>query len=77
MQATHNPTTDQLCEEVAQMRTELGFLLKHVTRGAEKVNAVKYFTTQPQPVDEYYSEEDTYIVNYYTWCFRPKAQGQN
>ena len=77
MQATHNPATDELCEEVAQMRTELGFVLKHVTRGAEKVNAMKYFTTQPPLVDEYYYEEDNYVVNDQIGGFQPNAQGSN
>ena len=31
MQSTHNPATDEIREEMAQMRTELGLVLKHVT----------------------------------------------
>ena len=45
------------------MRTELGLVLKHVIVGAEKVNAVNYLTKPPQLVDDYYYEEDTYVVN--------------
>ena len=30
MQATHNPATDKIRQEMAQMRTELGLVLKHV-----------------------------------------------
>ena len=31
VQFTHNPATDEIREEVAQMRTDLGLVLKHVT----------------------------------------------
>ena len=63
MQSTHNPATDEIREEMAQMRTELGLVLKHVTGGAEKINAVNYLAKPPPPNDECYYAEDTYAVN--------------
>ena len=56
MQSTHNPATDDIREEMAHMRTELGLVLKHVTGSAEKVKP-------PPPIDECYYEEDSYAVN--------------
>ena len=35
MQSTHNPATDDIREEMAKMRTELGLVLKHIT-GVQK-----------------------------------------
>ena len=63
MQSTHNPATDDNREEMAQMRTELGLVLKHITGGAEKINAVNYMAKPPPPNDECYYAEDTYEVN--------------
>ena len=31
VQSTHNPTTDEIREEMNKMRTELGLVLKHIT----------------------------------------------
>ena len=62
VQSTHNPATDEIREEMAQMKTELGFVLKHVTGGAEKINAVNYFAKTPPPNDECYYVEDTYAA---------------
>ena len=63
MQSTHNPATDEIREEMAQMRTELGLVLKHVSGGAEKINAVNYLCKQTPPNDECYYEEKTYAVS--------------
>ena len=52
--STHNPSTDEIREEMAQMRTELELVPKHVTRGAEKINAVNYLAKPPPPNDECY-----------------------
>lgn len=51
IQATNNPSADDICEELAQMRTELGWVLKHVCGDAEKVNVVHYFTKPPMLTD--------------------------
>ena len=77
MQCTHNPDTDDIREEMAQMRTELGLILKHVTGGVEKINAVKYLAKSPPPNDECYYAEDTYAKNEQTGGFQSSAQGSN
>ena len=69
VQSTHNPSTDDIREEMAQMRTELGLVLNHITGGAEKINAVNYLTKQPPPNDECYYAEDSYAVNKQTGGF--------
>ena len=63
MQSTHNPAMDETREGMAQMRTEHGLVLKHVSGGAEKINAVNYLSKPPPPNDECYYEEDSYAVN--------------
>ena len=69
MQSTHNPAIDEIREEMAQMRTELGLVLKHVSWDAEKINAVKYLAKTPPPNDECYYAEDSYAVNEQTGGF--------
>ena len=64
----------EIREKKTQKRTKLGLVLKHFTKGAEKVYALNYLTKLPPPVDEYYYEKDTYAVNDHTWGFRPKTQ---
>ena len=77
MQPTHNPAIDEIREVMAQMRTKLGLVLKHITEGAEKINAVNYLSKPPPPNDECYYEEDSYAVNEQAKGFRPSAQGSN
>ena len=69
MQSTHNPATDKISEEMSQMRIELGLVLKHVTEGAEKINAVNYLSKPPPPNDKCYYAEETYAVNEQTGGF--------
>uniref|UniRef100_M1D9T1 Integrase core domain containing protein n=1 Tax=Solanum tuberosum TaxID=4113 RepID=M1D9T1_SOLTU len=59
------------------MRTELGLVLKYVSRGTEKINVVNYLTKNPPPIEECYYEEDTYVVNDQMGGFRDHVQGSN
>ena len=77
MQSTHNPATDEIREEMAQMRTELGLVLKHITGGAQKINVVNYLSKPPPLNDECYYAEDSYAVKKQTRCFRLSAKGSN
>ena len=45
------------------MLTELELVLKNMSEGIEKVNAVNYLTKPPPLVHEYYYYEDAYVVN--------------
>ena len=69
MQPTHNPATNEIPEEMAQMRTEQGLVLKHVTGGVEKINVANYLSKPPLPNVECYYEEDSYAVNEQTGGF--------
>ena len=78
VQSTHNPSIYEIREEMAQMRSELGLVLKHVTGGVEKNNAVNYLAKPPPPNGECYYEEDSYAVHEQMGGgFRPRAQGSN
>ena len=55
---------------MGQIKTELGLVLKHVTGGAEKINAVNYLAKPPPPNDQCYYAKDTYAVNGKTGGFR-------
>ena len=63
IQATNNLATDEIHEEMAQMRIERGLVLKRVDEGAEKVNALNYLMRPPPSVEEYYYEEDVYAMD--------------
>ena len=63
MQSTHNPATDDIREEMAQMRTKLRLVLKHISWSGEKINTVNYLSKPPPPNDECYYEENSYAVN--------------
>ena len=77
MQSTHNPAADVIHQEIALIRNEIGLVLKHVTRSAEKINVVNYMSKPPSPNDECYYKEDSYAVNEQTGGFRPSTQGSN
>ena len=77
VQSTHNPATDEIHEDMTPMRTEFGLVLKHITWGAENINAANYLPKPPPPNDECYYAEDSYAVNEQTGGFRPSAQGSN
>ena len=73
----NNPTTKEMHEEVSKIRTDLGLVLEHVSRGAKKINMVNYLTKPPSPLDEYYYKEYFYVVNEQTRGFKQNAQGSN
>lgn len=75
VQVTTNHSADDIRVEMAQIRTELEFLLNHVSGGSEKVNIVNYLNINPPPTEECYFEEEAYAVNDQTKGLRPKTQG--
>ena len=62
VQTINNPIADEMREELAKMRTDLGLVWKHVSIRADYVNAVNDLTKQPLVYDYYYNE-DAYLVN--------------
>lgn len=60
VQATNNSTADDIREEMAQMRTNLGLVFKNVSGGAKKMNVMNYLTKPPPPAYEYYYDDDVY-----------------
>ena len=77
LQAINNPTTDEMCEELENMRTHLGLFLKYVSGDPQTVNMRNYLTKSPPPLYEYYYDKEAYIVNDQMMGFRPNAQGSN
>uniref|UniRef100_M1DKL1 Integrase core domain containing protein n=1 Tax=Solanum tuberosum TaxID=4113 RepID=M1DKL1_SOLTU len=57
-------------QKVAQLRTDVGLVLKHLVLGAEKFNAVNYQNRAP-PRDDYGYEEDAYYVHDQTEVSEP------
>ncbi|KAK4723470.1 hypothetical protein R3W88_026249 [Solanum pinnatisectum] len=49
VQTTNNQSANEIHEGMAQIRTELGLVLKHVSRGAEKLNALSATVNIRQP----------------------------
>lgn len=43
VQARNNPTADEMREELAQMKTELGLVFKYVSIGEDKVNCELFY----------------------------------
>lgn len=63
-------------EDISQIRTELGLVLKHVSIGPKNINAVNYLTrTSPPPIEDFYYEEDACLVNDQLGGLRVNAKG--
>ena len=77
VQATNNQSIDEMRENLAWMRTKIGLVLKHVSEGTKKVNAVNYLNKPPLPSNEYNYEGDTYAVNDQMGGFRSNAPVSN
>uniref|UniRef100_M1E184 Integrase core domain containing protein n=1 Tax=Solanum tuberosum TaxID=4113 RepID=M1E184_SOLTU len=62
VQVAPTQSNGDIREEMAQLRIEVGLVLKHVSENAEKVNVVNYYNRAP-PVDEHIYNEDVNLVN--------------
>ena len=49
VQFAPSQSTGDIHEKMAQIRTNLGLVLKHVSVGAKKVKAKNHFTVNPPP----------------------------
>ena len=54
VQVSYNPATYKIHEDMSQMKTKIGWVLKHVPGGAKKETMVNYLAKHPPLVDEYY-----------------------
>lgn len=45
------------------MSTEIGLVLKYVSRSTKNINVVNYLIKNPPPVEECYYAKETYVVN--------------
>ena len=77
VQSTHNTTIDDICKEMAKMRTELWLVLKQIGEGVEKIDVVNYLSKPPPPKHEFYYEENYHAVNEQTVVFQPSTPGSN
>lgn len=73
VQTGPSQSNDDIREEKAQLRIEIGLVLKYVSGSAEKVIDVSY-QTRALPDDEYIYEEDANLVNDQMVCFWTNAQ---
>ena len=56
VETTNKSIVDEIHKVMWQIRIGLGFVLKHVTGGAKKINAVNYLMKPPPTSDHYYHQ---------------------